>query len=142
MTSAESQTRWSFTTNSKSWTFMLDRDGGAVQSLDPLSQTPWTNGDLRSPDLSNPIIAGWDTAHYNINEACFLTIENVGTALQRPDHAAAGRHHPRHPRLGLPAVRHPDQPRLRSSATTRSTARRGSTAPPSPLAALRCSTPS
>jgi len=83
MSSAESQTRWGFTAN-KSWTFMLDRDGGAVQSLDPLTQTPWTNGDLRSPDRSNPIIAGWDYAQYNINEACLITIENVGLPFSDP----------------------------------------------------------
>jgi hypothetical protein len=84
MTSAESQTRWSFSTNSKSWTFMLDRNGEAVQSLDPVTQTAWTNGLVQSPDTSNPLIAAAAGSSYNFNEFCFLTIENVGMPHSDP----------------------------------------------------------
>ena len=87
MSSAESQTRWGFD-HFKSWTFMLDRDGGPVQSLDPTTQTPWTNGDVNGPDTSNPNIAAMDLGKYNFNEYCFLTIENVGLPFSDPVNAA------------------------------------------------------
>jgi hypothetical protein len=83
MSSAESQTRWAFGAN-KSWTFMLDRDGSVVQSLDPVTQTPWTNGVVTAPDTSNPLIAAAVGSSYNLNEACFLTIENVGIPFSDP----------------------------------------------------------
>lgn len=63
---------------SHSWTFSVERDGTVHQFLDPVTQTPWTNGDIKSPDTSNPLIAAIaGQSQYNPNEYCFLTIENV-----------------------------------------------------------------
>ena len=63
---------------SKSWTFSLERDGTVHQFMDPLIAVPWTNGDIRSPDLSNPLIAAIARqSTYNPNEFIFYTIENV-----------------------------------------------------------------
>lgn len=64
-------------TGSKSWTFVVDPDGQAYQFLDPVTQTPWTNGDIKSPDTSNPLVAQIARSVYNPNEFCFLTIENI-----------------------------------------------------------------
>lgn len=65
----------------KSWTFCVDRDGTAHQFLDPFTQAPWTNGDIQSPDTSNPVIAAMSGSRYNPNELCLITIENVGRPL-------------------------------------------------------------
>lgn len=61
----------------KSWTFSVDRSGTVYQFLDPVTQTPWTNGDIKNPDTSNPLVAAMVGSKYNPNEFCFLTIENV-----------------------------------------------------------------
>jgi hypothetical protein len=60
-----------------SWTFSVERDGTVHQFMDPVTASPWTNGDVKSPDLSNPIVAAAAKSTYNFNEWCFLTIENV-----------------------------------------------------------------
>ncbi len=68
----------------KSWTFSVDRDGSIYQFLDPVKQAPWTNGDVDHPDTGNPLIVAATTRQgYNVNEFCFVTIENLGaiTAL-------------------------------------------------------------
>ena len=41
-----------------SFTFAINRNGSIVQGFDPFLFAPWTNGDLKSPDLLNPLIAG------------------------------------------------------------------------------------
>lgn len=61
----------------KSWTFSVERDGTVHQFMDPVIAAAWTNGDLRSPDIANPLIAAMVGSPYNANEFCFLTIENV-----------------------------------------------------------------
>lgn len=61
----------------KSWTFVVDRNGSIYQFLDPITQTPWTNGDVKTPDLTNPLVKAAARSGYNFNEFCFLTIENV-----------------------------------------------------------------
>lgn len=63
--------------STKSWTFSVARDGTVYQFMDPVIAAPWTNGDIKTPDTSNPLIAGMVGSRYNPNEFCFLTIENV-----------------------------------------------------------------
>jgi hypothetical protein len=65
--------------NQNSATFFVNRDGSVVQALgDPLHMDPWSNGDVKSPDLSNPRIAALVRAGVNANERTVLSIENVG----------------------------------------------------------------
>lgn len=59
-----------------SFTFVVNRNGTVVQCLHPETQTPWTNGDLRSP--IHPVTRAMVGSPYNANEYCFLTVENVG----------------------------------------------------------------
>lgn len=60
-------------------TFFVNRDGSVIQALaDPLRMDPWSNGDVRSPDLSNPRIARMVRAGVNANERTLVSIENVG----------------------------------------------------------------
>lgn len=62
-----------------SFTFVTNRDGSIVQCLHPLTQTPWTNGDVMSPNMSIPTVAAACNGNpYNMNEFCFMTCENVG----------------------------------------------------------------
>ncbi len=63
--------------STKSWTFSVTRDGTIYQFMDPVIAAPWTNGDIKSPDTSNPLVAAMVGSRYNPNEYCFLTIENV-----------------------------------------------------------------
>jgi hypothetical protein len=56
---------------------VVDPEGKVYQFLDPMMQTPWTNGDIKSPDTTNPYVAAMVGSKYNPNEYCFLTIENV-----------------------------------------------------------------
>ena len=81
MGDAAATTRWGINVGGRSWTFCVNRDGSVVQSLDPVSQVPWTNGDKQEWDTSNPLIVAAANSTYNFNEWCFLTIECVG----RPD---------------------------------------------------------
>lgn len=62
----------------KSWTFAVARDGTVHQFLDPVTQAPWTNGDAKNPDTTNPLVAAATSGGRNPNEACLVTIENVG----------------------------------------------------------------
>lgn len=59
-----------------SFTFVTNRNGTVVQCLHPETQTPWTNGDLKSP--IHPVTKDMVGSPYNANEYCFLTVENVG----------------------------------------------------------------
>lgn len=59
-----------------SFTFCNNRDGTPVQCLDPVTQVPWTNGDVKSP---TPRVKALMDKYpgYNFNELCFMTAENV-----------------------------------------------------------------
>lgn len=60
-------------------TFFLNRNGSAVQCLgDPARMDPWANGDMRSPDTSNPRIADLVRSGLNANQRTLVAIENVG----------------------------------------------------------------
>lgn len=59
-----------------SFTFAVNRNGTVVQGLHPETQTPWTNGDLRSP--ISPVTKAMVGSTYNANEFCFMTAESVG----------------------------------------------------------------
>jgi hypothetical protein len=61
----------------KSWTFSVAADGTVYQFMDPVIAAPWTNGDIKSPDTSNPLVKAMVGSSYNPNEFCFVTIENV-----------------------------------------------------------------
>ena len=64
-----------FPSAAHSWTFSVERNGTVHQFLDPVTQTPWTNGDVMNPDPA--MVKNMNLAKYNANEYCFLTIENV-----------------------------------------------------------------
>lgn len=66
-----------YPSGSKSWTFVVERNGTVHQFLDPMTQAPWTNGDAQSRDMSSPHLAGMNLSKYNANEYCLLTVENV-----------------------------------------------------------------
>ena len=60
-------------------TFFVNRDGSIVQALgDPLHMDPWSNGDVKSPDIRNPRIARVLRDGVNANERTVVAIENVG----------------------------------------------------------------
>lgn len=59
-----------------SFTFVTNRDGSIVQCLEPVTQTPWTNGDVREPSARVQRIMSSHPGH-NFNEFCFMTCENV-----------------------------------------------------------------
>lgn len=60
-------------------TFFVNRNGAAVQMLgDPLRMDPWANGDVNTPDVSNPRIAAMVRDRVNANERTLVAIENVG----------------------------------------------------------------
>lgn len=61
-----------------SFPFAVNRNGTVVQAFDPFRFAPWTNGDLNNPDMSNPHIAQLVRQGINANEACLVTMENVG----------------------------------------------------------------
>jgi len=61
-----------------SFPFCVNRNGTAVQGYDPVLYAPWTNGDLQSPDMSNPAIAAIASGGLNANEMSFMTVEAVG----------------------------------------------------------------
>jgi len=61
-----------------SFTFVTNRDGSIVQCLDPDTQTPWTNGDIKSPNTTIPTVKAMVGSNYNPNEFCYATCENVG----------------------------------------------------------------
>lgn len=61
-----------------SFPFAVNRNGTVVQGFDPFKYAPWTNGDLRDPDTSNPYIRAMVGSRFNANEFCLITIENVG----------------------------------------------------------------
>ena len=66
-------------------TFFINPDGSPVQLLgDPLYMDPWTNGDVQSPDLSNPRIAQAVADGVNMNERSLVTLENVGREPSDP----------------------------------------------------------
>lgn len=61
-----------------SFTFVTNRDGSIVQCLQPETQTPWTNGDIMSPNTAIPTVKAMVGSAHNPNEFCFMTCENVG----------------------------------------------------------------
>jgi len=72
-----------------SFTFVTDRDGSIVQCLEPLTQTPWTNGDVNNPNMGIlTVAAACDGNPYNMNEFCLATCENVGYGSTYPITAA------------------------------------------------------
>ena len=78
---AESEAAWRIrdTGLQNSATFFLNRDGSAVQCLgDPARMDPWANGDMRSPDTSNPRIADLVRSGLNANQRTLVAVENVG----------------------------------------------------------------
>jgi hypothetical protein len=66
-----------------SFTFVTNRDGNIVQCLDPVTQTPWTNGDLNQPSARVQRILSQHPGH-NFNEFCFMTCENVAYLNDAP----------------------------------------------------------
>lgn len=70
-----------------SFTFANNRDGTLVQCLDPVTQTPWTNGDLKEPSARVKRIIGTRTG-YSFNEFCFMTVESVAYLNSAPITAA------------------------------------------------------
>lgn len=78
---AEGEINWRLNdpANQNSATFFVNRDGSVWQALgDPLHMAPWSNGDVRSPDLSNRRIAACVSAGVNPNIRTVVSIENVG----------------------------------------------------------------
>jgi hypothetical protein len=69
-----------------SFTFVTNRDGSIVQCLDPVSQTPWTNGDVNQPSARVQRIMSAHPGH-NFNEFCFMTCENVAYLDRDPINA-------------------------------------------------------
>lgn len=59
-----------------SFTFCNNRDGSSVQCLDPVTQVPWTNGDVKEPTARVKALLE-KYPGYNFNELCFMTAENV-----------------------------------------------------------------
>ena len=81
LATAEGEAAWrkNDPANQNSATFFNNRDGSTVQCLgDPLHMDPWANGDVRSPDLTNPRIAAMVRDGVNANERTIVAIENVG----------------------------------------------------------------
>jgi hypothetical protein len=63
--------------STKSWTFSVAPNGTVYQFMDPVIAVAWTNGYIKSPDTSNPLIKAMVGSKFNPNEFCFVTIENV-----------------------------------------------------------------
>jgi hypothetical protein len=81
---AENEAAWRIrdTGLQNSATFFVNRDGSAVQLLgDPLRMDPWANGDVRTPDTTNPRIAAMVLDGVNANERTLVAIENVGNEV-------------------------------------------------------------
>lgn len=77
-------------------TFFVNRDGSIRQALgDPLHMDPWANGDVRTPDMTNPRIAAVVRDGVNANERTIVAIENVGyepgASITRTQEAANAR---------------------------------------------------
>jgi hypothetical protein len=92
-------------------TFVTDQNGSIVQCLtDPARMTPWTNGVLNRPDVSNPRIAACVRDRVNPNTRSLITIENCGrepgTPITEAQEAACARliaHY--HAAAGVPITR-------------------------------------
>lgn len=92
-------------------TFFVNRDGSVVQALgDPLHMDPWSNGDLKQPDMGNPRIAACVADGVNPNMRTLVSIENVGyepgssiTAAQEKADAAILAYY--HGKAGIPVTR-------------------------------------
>ena len=81
---AERELAWraSDAKDQNSATFFVNRDGSVWQALsDPLHMDPWANGDVKSPDTSNPRIAALVRDGVNANERTLVAIENVGNEI-------------------------------------------------------------
>jgi hypothetical protein len=61
-----------------SFSFVTNRDGSILQCLEPVTQTPWTNGDINQPNTAIPTVKAMVGSPYNPNEFCLATCENVG----------------------------------------------------------------
>jgi hypothetical protein len=84
LATAENEAAWRIrdTGLQNSATFFVNRDGSAVQLLgDPLRMDPWANGDVRTPDTTNPRIAAMVMDGVNANERTLVAIENVGNEV-------------------------------------------------------------
>lgn len=68
--------------NGPSAHYYIDRDGGGVHAIDERTYAAWSNGDLKSPRLTNAGVRYLDALRpvHNANEGCYLEIECVGTA--------------------------------------------------------------
>lgn len=62
--------------------YYIDRDGGGIHAIDEKRFAAWSNGDLKSPVLTNAGVKYLDALRptHNANEGCYLEIECVGTA--------------------------------------------------------------
>lgn len=56
--------------------YLIDRDG-TIHELVPPNQSAWANGAVNDPDLTNPVIAGWEREGCNYNQRT-ISIENEG----------------------------------------------------------------
>lgn len=79
--SVESVLRYFASKGTASSNYVIDTDG-TIYEVVPLGLSPWTNGDVNKPDLSNPIIAEIVNAGLNPNPFC-ATIEHVGARNDR-----------------------------------------------------------
>ena len=68
--------------NGPSAHYYIDRDGGGIHAVDEKRFAAWSNGDLKSPKLTNAGVKYLDGLRptHNANEGCYLEIECVGTA--------------------------------------------------------------
>lgn len=71
-----------------SFTFAVNRNGTVVQCMDPWVSAPWTNGDLKEPQVFNEFVRDMVGSPFNANEHCHITIENVGFGPANPLTAA------------------------------------------------------
>jgi hypothetical protein len=84
LATAENEAAWRIrdTALQNSATFFVNRDGSVVQLLgDPFRMDPWANGDVKTPDLTNPRIAQMVRDGVNANERTLVAIENVGNEI-------------------------------------------------------------
>ena len=69
--------------NGPSAHYYIARDGWAIEAIDPTKYAAWSNGDVSKPHTTNPgvarVLAMFQTAGHNPNEAYWLEIENVGS---------------------------------------------------------------
>ena len=63
--------------------FYINRDGGGVAAIPVALYAAWSNGDFVKPNIHNAGVVELAKLHahnFNVNEGCYLEIENVGYA--------------------------------------------------------------